>query len=238
MAETQIELPLLRAKQPSPGVGDQARLQRLVLLAVFFAHAAGWLVLEQLARYRPAVVDTREETSITIEFVAEQSSKVDASPTATSMAEREQVPTPRTVPRRTPTVDAGVAIQFLPRDQSPEPVIDARRLFTPDGSVRLPQGSAPAAVDPFAPPAPVSREPALTHRSTRFDRAWTPDGENLGQEIVRKFPPADAAMPPQGCARPAAGNGCNVAADSAPVRPRRPQNPLADPQPAPNGAVA
>ncbi len=190
MAETQIELPLLRAKQPSPGVGDQARLQRLVLLAVFFAHAAGWLVLEQLARYRPAVVDTREETSITIEFVAEQSSKVDASPTATSMAEREQVPTPRTVPRRTPTVDAGVAIQFLPRDQSPEPVIDARRLFTPDGSVRLPQGSAPAAVDPFAPPAPVSREPALTHRSTRFDRAWTPDGENLGQEIVRKFPPA------------------------------------------------
>jgi cyclohexyl-isocyanide hydratase len=47
-----------------------------------------------------------------------------------------------------------------------------------------------------------------------------------------------AIAPPPRAARPAAGNGCKVAADSAPVQHRREQSPLADPRSAPNGAVA
>ncbi len=191
MADGMSRLPPDANHRATRGRHRGATLKRLVLLGVFLAHVVGWLLVEQLARYRPAAVDGRAETSITIEFVAATSSAVDAPP-ADSRSARQATgaPSTSTSTRRTPTVDEGVAVQFLPREPQREPGLDARRLFAPDGTVRLPQDTADVAGDPFAPPAPAPREPVLTHESTRFDRAWTPDGENLGQEIVRKFPPA------------------------------------------------
>ena len=171
---------------------DDARLQRLVLLAVLLAHVAAWLVLDYLARYRPAQVDIRAESSISIAFVQQQPAPVEALAPVQSAAARDETLVPRAITRRAAPEDQGVAVEFMPRDParraSREPALDARRLFTPDGGVRAPPESKSTAADPFARPAPTERAPVLTHQSTRFNRAWTRDGENLGQQIVGEVP--------------------------------------------------
>ena len=65
--------------------------------------------------------------------------------------------------------------------------------------MRLSQDVLDAAGEKPAPDfqAPVPQEPdfmkhkrAISDERTRFEKYWAPDGENLGQKIVRKFPPA------------------------------------------------
>ena len=85
-----------------------------------------------------------------------------------------------------------MAVQFLPA--TPEPSIETRRLFDPNGNVRVPDGfvdrSAPPPRDPMAPPSsPVPFE------RTRFDAAWKPDGETLAQQAVRNVPLLGLLLP-------------------------------------------
>jgi hypothetical protein len=95
-------------------------------------------------------------------------------------------PAPRQPPTAPPPQrEDGIAAQFLPA--TPEPSIETRLLFDPNGNVRLPDGfvdrSAPPPRDPMAPP----RSPIPVER-TRFDAAWKPDGENLAQQLSREVP--------------------------------------------------
>lgn len=71
--------------------------------------------------------------------------------------------------------------------------VDTARLFDPDGQLRLSaavvdaaaQGPAPG----FAPPAREGLAPIrspIPYRKTRFDDDWVPDGETLGDELMRK----------------------------------------------------
>lgn len=191
MGEGKIAPLAHRARHSVRAANNDSRVQRMVLLAVLFAHLAGWLVLERLARYRPPPIDTRAETSIAVVFLQDLTPAVEVSRANerradNAMPARIAAAAPREISPLAPADEPGVAVQFIPR----EPALDARRLFTAEGRVLTPPESGSPAADPFAPPAPIERAPALVHESTRFDRAWTPDGENLGQEIVRKFPPA------------------------------------------------
>lgn len=81
-----------------------------------------------------------------------------------------------------------------------EPARTSLRLFEPDGSLRLSDEVVDAA-RPAAAPAPRYRErerrtnvwraerPRIAGTPpTRFDRHWKPDGENLAEELVRKYP--------------------------------------------------
>jgi hypothetical protein len=97
-------------------------------------------------------------------------------------------------PSPPPRADNAMSARFIEADEpAPPPPI---KLFNSDGSLRLSQDI----VDGQRPPEPQYRprntEPAplmahespLPYESTRFNRAWVPDGENLGQKIIRKFP--------------------------------------------------
>lgn len=88
-----------------------------------------------------------------------------------------------------------MAVTWSETEPEPPPI----KLFNSDGSVRLSQDVLDAAGEKPAPDfqAPVPQEPdfmkhkrAISDERTRFEKYWAPDGENLGQKIVRKFPPA------------------------------------------------
>lgn len=71
---------------------------------------------------------------------------------------------------------------------------DTRRLFGPDGRPSLSRevvdASGAKAKPDFAPPTREELPPILSplpYRETRFDKDWAPDGETLGEELVRKL---------------------------------------------------
>jgi hypothetical protein len=163
-----------------------------VVGAVVLAHVMGVVVVDRSLglRERPPVASAPVETVFEVRFVPPEPGAVPAPAesaalvTAPSPATAVVRPQPPTAPP--PQRDDGVAVEFLPA--TPEPSIDTRRLFDPNGAVRLPDGfvdrEAPAPRDPMAPPtSPVAFE------RTRFDAAWEPDGETLAQQAVRIVPP-------------------------------------------------
>lgn len=191
------ELPTHVARPSRDGGGPDPWRRRAAWL-VLAAHAVGVVVVDQALRLRDAPrVAPPAETVVEIRFLPPD--PVEATPVASNpvveapattrpAAPRTRQPPTAAPPRR----DDGMAARFLPA--TPEPSIETRRLFDPDGRVRLPDGladgSPPPARDPMAPPAsplPIER--------TRFDRAWRPDGETLGQEAVRRVPLLGILLP-------------------------------------------
>jgi hypothetical protein len=188
---TPLELPRLPTHVARPPRRERAPdpWRARVVGAVLLAHILGVVVVDRSLglRERPPVASAPVETVFEVRFVPPEPVVVPApaesAAPVTSPSSAAVRPQPPTAPP--PQRDDGVAVEFLPA--TPEPSIDTRRLFDPNGAVRLPDGfvdrEAPAPRDPMAPPAsPVPFE------RTRFDGAWEPDGENLAQEVSRKVP--------------------------------------------------
>ncbi|HET9484295.1 MAG TPA: hypothetical protein VFO79_10090 [Xanthomonadales bacterium] len=168
--------------------------QRRLLLGIALAHLVLALLVRESMRppdvFRAAAVD---EQVMYFDFVPEPAAP--APDPAASIHEPRATPEPVTrvqpiVPTRRD--DAPMTATFVPS----EPAVEAPpklRLFNADGSVIVPDGAD-------APPAPGWRErvagesplfegrSALPVRRTRLNRYWKPEGETLGQEIVRKYP--------------------------------------------------
>lgn len=175
-------------RRPARGPGDDdRRLRRIIIAGILVAHAIGALLIEQASEMRWRAPAAQAEQSFVIEFLPPDAAPPEVAPVAPPRA--ASTPVPRTAPEpRTeaaPVADEpGLAVQFLPAD--PAPSLDARRLFDPNGAVRLPEGLVTR--EPVAPRDVMAPRPVLPFERTRFDRAWTPDGENLGQMAVRKVP--------------------------------------------------
>lgn len=184
---TTIVRPDRRARSIDPW---RARAAGLVLVA----HAIGLVAVDRALDLRLPGRTTAApaETTVEIRFLPPdpvpplasiEPPPVDNTPAPARPPARNARPQPPTAPP--PQREDGLAAQFLPA--TPEPSIETRRLFDPNGTVRLPEGfvdrSAPPPRDPMAPPSspiPVDR--------TRFDAAWKPDGESLVEEISREVP--------------------------------------------------
>ena len=107
---------------------------------------------------------------------------------------------PSSAPRVARNETAAVRDAAPARGPATEPPRTSLRLFEPDGSLRLSDEVVDAA-RPAPAPAPRYRErerrtnvwraerPRIAGTPpTRFDRHWKPDGENLAEELVRKYP--------------------------------------------------
>jgi hypothetical protein len=186
------ELPDTIRRPARGGGGDDRRLRRLVVAGIVLAHAIGAVLLEQASemRWRAPAAQAEQaeqaEQSFVVEFlppdpVPPEDAPVLPAPTASTPAPRTAAqPRPESAPVGE---EPGLAVQFLPA----EPPLESRRLFDPDGRVRLPEGLVTRG--PAAPRDPMAPREVLPFERTRFDRAWVPDGENLGQSLVRKVPP-------------------------------------------------
>jgi hypothetical protein len=105
---------------------------------------------------------------------------------------------PRVVPPAPPPLaaDTSMSARFIEPDEPASPPPPPMKLFNSDGSVRLSQDiiNGPRPPPRQYQPRDTSPSPQMAHQSplpyesTRFNRAWVPDGENLGQKIIRKFP--------------------------------------------------
>jgi hypothetical protein len=192
------ELPATVARPLRRGATEDPWRARAAWL-VLAAHVAGLLAVDRALRLRdgppPAPVPGRE-TVVEIRFLPPDPVAPAPAP-APAIATTPASTAPRAAPDRRPTApppqrDDGMAARFLPA--TPEPSIDTRRLFDPNGAVRLPEGlverDAPAARDPLAAPASP-----LPFERTRFDRAWRPNGETLAQQAVRTVPLLGIVLP-------------------------------------------
>jgi hypothetical protein len=170
-----------RRQRPS----DLDGVRRGVWIAVLLAHVAGGVLIDRLMHRDLAVPPApAQESSFEVRFL----DPAPVSEPATAALPVEPT-AQRPMPQRRNTVepDAGVAVQFLPRD--PEPAtLDTRRLFDPNGRVQLPDGMVTREAVPQRSPMDPPRR-LIPDQRTRFDAAWEPDGESLGQELVRKVPP-------------------------------------------------
>jgi hypothetical protein len=180
------ELPDTIRRPARSGGDDDRRLRRLVIAGIVLAHAIGAVLLELASEMRWRAPAVQAEQSFVIEFlppdaVPPEDAPVLPAPTASA-------PVPRTAaqprPESAPVAEEpGLSVQFLPA----EPPLESRRLFDPDGRLRLPEGLVTR--EPVAPRDPMAPREVLPFERTRFDRAWVPDGESLGQTLVRKVPP-------------------------------------------------
>jgi hypothetical protein len=94
--------------------------------------------------------------------------------------------------------DEGMSARFIEAEPTPTPA--PIRLFNSDGSVLLSQDVIDAAdaagrdrepdfkVPTKEMPEFMKHKRAISDERTRFEKYWVPDGENLGQQIVRKYP--------------------------------------------------
>lgn len=180
--------------------GEDPRRRRIAWALIALAHLLLLLALGYAMRPEPAPLAESRESVLEVTFA-------DPEPPMTPLAAAPEEPvatvdttraTP--VPHATPPPAAAPA----PREQAmevtwgeAEPEPPPIKLFNSDGSVRLSQDVLDAAGERPAPDfrAPVAEEPefmkhkrAISDERTRFEKYWVPDGENLGQKIVRKVP--------------------------------------------------
>ena len=189
-----VARPERRARDAAPWRGRAAAL-------VLVAHAIGFVAVDRALELRqpPRPTVAPLEQAVEIRFLPPDPvvpatpappPAEDSMPSPARRSARVAPPQPPTAPA--PQRDDGMAAQFLPA--TPEPSIETRRLFDPNGAVRLPEGfvdrSPPPPRDPMAPPtSPVPYE------RTRFDAAWKPDGETLAQQAVRQVPLLGLLLP-------------------------------------------
>lgn len=183
------ELPAVIARPPRRARAPEPWRTRAAIL-VLIAHGLGFVAVDRALDLRlpPAPAPAAEDTVVEIRFLPPDpvptANDASAAPTQASGPARIAPPPRPTAPP--PQREDGLSAQFLPA--TPEPSIDTRRLFDPNGALRLPEGlvdrEPPGPRDPMAPPvSPVPFE------RTRFDAAWRLDGETLAQQAVRIVPP-------------------------------------------------
>lgn len=166
----------------------------------------------------------------------DETAPASASDPALAVPEPATAPPPAVAPS---SVRVPAQVARTPAD--PEPVAQPRmsmRLFEPDGALRLPREVVEAA-EPAPEPVPEYRErrretnvwragrPAVAYQPTRFEKHWKPDGENLAQELVRKYPLLGLIIQNPGgqdrCPRDSLDPDCEGA-----VRPAFPEDPYPD----------
>jgi hypothetical protein len=161
---------------------------------VLVAHAIGFVALDRAMDLRlPSRTDSRRaDDAVEIRFLPPDTAPPVAPSALPPVREpaRAMAAQPPTAPP--PQRKDGLSAQFLPA--TPEPSIETRRLFDPNGAVRWPEGfvdrGTPPPRDPMAPPtSPVPFE------RTRFDRSWKPDRETLAQQAVREVPLLGLLLP-------------------------------------------
>ncbi|HET7844604.1 MAG TPA: hypothetical protein VFL14_10675 [Xanthomonadales bacterium] len=194
-----------RARPRFGDVPEDPRRRRLILLLIALAHIALLLALRHAMDLEPVpFAPAARETVLEITFDA---------PPPPPMTEVTAAPEERVVPVEVPTnvphVQPPPRVVAPPRtaaprnermgarfiEEEPPPI----RLFNSDGSVRISQEVLDASARKPEPgfkvpeketPEFMKHKRAISDERTRFEKYWVPDDENLGQKIVRKFPPA------------------------------------------------
>jgi hypothetical protein len=199
----------------------------LLALALLHVAGVLWLdramrLRPQVVRV-PAVV---EDGGVVIRFLPDETIAPEASAISPALPPVVADPTAPSVPDRTatkvrvsPTVASGPTTEPIDAAATASPTtappatdaagpstaIDTARLFEPDGSPRLSDTVVEAASAKAAPDYIARRDPGLApirspvpYKPTRFDDAWVPDGESLGQELVRKATPEKEFKTPWG----------------------------------------
>lgn len=216
------------AARVAVGVEDaeQLRIRRGLFLALALLHVAGILWLDRAMRLRPRVPAAPvvvEDTGVVIRFLPDAAVPAPAPEPAESApaAAPALADPPRAAPINTPpaavlsanpfvTAPPGIPATPAPAAdagpiRAPGTTIDTSRLFEPDGSPRLSEEVVEAAAAKPVPEYIARTAPGLApirspipYKPTRFDEVWVPDGESLGQELVRKATPEKEFKTPWG----------------------------------------
>ncbi len=170
----------------------------VVLLIVVLMHALlAWFAHRAMQLREAARLE--RESAIEVRFIEPE--PVDAPPTSVPEASAPAISSAPQAADIAPMIatpapaDTAMSARFIEPDE-PAPPPPAMKLFNSDGSLRLSQEliDGPRPVEPDYKPRDTRPSPLMAHESplpyesTRFNRAWVPDGENLGQKIIRKFP--------------------------------------------------
>jgi hypothetical protein len=197
-----------RARARFDDVPEDPRRRRAILALIALLHIALRLALRYAMDRTPEPFATTPEADTVLEvtFADPVPPMADAvlapeEPVATVDTARGQpdVRPPPRVERPAEPREAAMSARFIEAEPTPSPTPTPApiRLFNRDGSLRLSQDVIDAA---DAKPEPGYRAPkrempefmkhkrAISDERTRFEKYWVPDGENLGQQIVRKYP--------------------------------------------------
>ena len=193
-----------RARPRFEDAGEDPRRRRIAWALIALAHLLLLLALAYAMRLEPAPLVEPEESVLEVTFADPEPpmTPVEAAPEepVATVDTTRATPVPHNPTRPPPAAapaprEQSMEVTWSEAEPEPPPI----KLFNSDGSVRLSQDVLDAAGEKPAPDfqAPVPQEPefmkhkrAISDERTRFEKYWAPDGENLGQKIVRKFPPA------------------------------------------------
>jgi hypothetical protein len=192
-------LPEVRRPARSDAVVDPAWRWRIVG-AIVLAHLLLLLAVDASLGLREPLAPRSRDEGVVIRWieaesaVAAESAPTDAAPVAlapTTPRPQEQLRAPTSLPPAAASAASPSAV--VDAETRGAGALPSRLLFDPDGRLRVSQSVVDAAAarpsPGYATPTrdglPPIRSP-IPYRKTRFDDDWVPDGETLGDEVMRK----------------------------------------------------
>jgi hypothetical protein len=182
-----------RVRAPEHATRAWSPRRRGLLLVIALAHVGLALLVRESMRPPEFARPDAPETVLYLDFVAD----ADGAPAPLDPATRVSEPArPREAPRRhavrRASDEAPMTATFVTEEPAPAPP-PRLRVFGRDGAILLPDqdgaATAPGYRAPVVEPSSLlAPKHLLPVRTTRFAKVWKPDGESLGQGIVRRFP--------------------------------------------------